>query len=155
MLEALVNHGHDIAYGPCLANRDFHRGCHFFEADSTSELGFQFRVRVAPLVNQFDHVGRDMNRLGIIENGSFDGLLDPPCRVGAESYAMFGIKGIHGTQKAEGAFFNEITEGQSSSGELLGDIDDQPQVAANQAVAGFRVIVVQNRRRKCFLFVPV
>src|SRR5215831_220406 len=80
------------------------------------------------LVENFDHMDRDTNRLALLRNGTGNGLTNPPTGVRAELKTPMIIEFVHRTHQTDIALLNEIQEGQPPVDVLLGNAHDQPQI---------------------------
>ena len=96
----------------------------------------QIRRHPPPLEEQLDHVGRDPDRLGGVDQGSLDRLLDPVAGIGAEARSHRGIKAFDGPQQAQVPFLDQVLKGQSLAYITSSDIDDQPKIGADHPIAG-------------------
>ena len=98
-----------------------------------AELLQQFRLRHFPeLRHRLDHVHRDADRAGLVRDRPGDRLADPPRGVGAELVAAAVLVFVDGPHQAGVALLDQVQERQPAVAVLLGDRDDQPQVAAGQ-----------------------
>ena len=89
-----------------------------------------------PLAKQFDHVGRNADRLGGVDQSPLDRLLDPVAGVGAEPCADGRVEPFDRPQQAEVAFLDQVLQAEPLAGVAAGDVDHQPQVGADHPVAG-------------------
>ena len=96
-----------------------------------------------PLEQQLDHVGRDADRLGRVDQRPLDRLLDPVAGVGAEPGADVGVEALDGPEQAEVPLLDQVLQGQALADVAAGDVDDQPEVGPDHPVAGLR-----RRRRR-------
>ncbi len=94
---------------------------------------------VAQLRHRLDHVDRDADGAGLVGDGPGDRLANPPGRVGAELVAAAIFVLVHRPHQAGVAFLDQVEEAQAAVAVLLGDGDDQPQVAAGQVALGLFV----------------
>jgi hypothetical protein len=69
-------------------------------------------------------------------------LPDPPSGVGAELVAPAVLVLVDGPHQAGVPFLDDVEEGEAAVAVLLGDRDDQSQVAARQLALGVLVLVV-------------
>ena len=90
---------------------------------------------------QLDHICRNADRLGRIDQGALDRLLDPVARVGTEASTDRGIKPLDGPEQTEVAFLDQVLKRQSLADIASGDVDDQSKVGPHHPVAGHLVAV--------------
>ena len=91
-----------------------------------------------PLEEQLDHVGRDPDRLGRVDQSPLDRLLDPVAGIGAEPRAHRGVEPLDGAEQAEVPFLDQVLKRQALADIAAGDVDDQPEVGPDHPVAGLR-----------------
>ena len=113
----------------------------FFGRGRAAQLFGQSGAGTPPFREQFDHVGRNADRLGGIDQRSLDRLLDPIAGVGAEARAHGRVESFDRAQQAEVAFFDQVLQAQPFAGVAAGDIHHQPQIGAHHAIAGLDVAV--------------
>ena len=106
----------------------------------------------APFGQQLDHVGRDADGLGGVDQGAFDRLLDPVAGVGAEAGVHRRVEALDGAQQAEIAFLDQVLQAQPLAGVTAGDVDDEAEVGADHAVAGLAVAVLDAVGQLLFFF---
>ncbi len=94
---------------------------------------------VAELGHRLDHVDRDADRPGLIGDGAGDGLADPPRRIRAELVAAAILVLVHGPHQPGVPLLDQVEEGEAAVAVLLGDRDDQPEVAAGELALGLLV----------------
>ncbi len=94
---------------------------------------------VAQLRHRLDHVHRDADGAGLVGDGAGDRLANPPGGVGRELVAAAIFVLVDRPHQAGVAFLDQVEEGQAAVAVLLGDRDDQPQVAARQLALGVLV----------------
>lgn len=68
-----------------------------------------------------------------------DGLADPPDRVRDELDALIGIELPRGGEQANIAFADQVNEGQAAILVLLGDRDDESQIALDEFLERVRI----------------
>ena len=88
----------------------------------------------------------------MVGDGAGDRLANPPRGVGAELVAAAVFVLVHRPHQAGVAFLDEVQERQAAVAVLLGDGDDQPQVAAGELALGLFVLVedaARSPRRAC------
>jgi hypothetical protein len=98
------------------------------------------------------HVDGQADGLGLVGQGAFDGLFDPPSGVGGKLAAFFRIEALHRLHQADVAFRNEVGDGHSVVGVVLGDFHDQSQVGADHVGSRFRIAVLDALGKCQFLF---
>src|SRR5690606_13226750 len=64
----------------------------------------------------------------------FDGLTNPPSRIGGESEAPLWIKLLYCSNQAKVSFFDQVQQGQAPVDITTCNLDDQAQVAFNHAL---------------------
>ena len=111
------------AHNQKLLDGEAHRRCQFLQRGLPTEALFKLSVGVLPARNQFHHIGRNVDGLYGVDQGSLDGLLDPPTGVGTESGTLRGVKPFDGLDEADVAFFDEVGERQPAVGVVFGDGD--------------------------------
>ena len=89
-----------------------------------------------------DHVDGDADGAALVGHGAGDGLADPPGGVGAELEAAAVLELVHRPHQARVALLDQVEEAQAAVAVLLGDGDDQPQVAFGEAALGLLVLGV-------------
>ncbi len=116
------------------------------------------RVRLeVPLRAQHDveflhHVRRQTDRPRLAHDRALDRLPDPPGRVGGETEAALGVELFQRVDEAEIALLDQVGQREAAVDVVLGDADDEPQVALDHRlprgeVAGAR----RARQRELFL----
>ncbi len=123
---------------------DFERLLELLIGRRIAELVLKTACGPAELGHQLDHVRRDVNRLHAVDKGALDGLLDPPRGVGGEACAVLGIKAFDRFEQADVALLNQIEQPHAPAGVVLGDVHHQTQVAANHALAGGHVLLMDD-----------
>jgi hypothetical protein len=68
-----------------------------------------------------------------------DGGADPPHGVGGEPDAAVRVEAADGVDQAERALLHEVAHGQAGAAVSACDLDDDPQVACDQAAPGVDV----------------
>ena len=96
---------------------------------------------VAELGHRLDHVDRDADRPGLVGDGPGDRLADPPRRVGAELVAAAILVLVHRPHQAGVPLLDQVEEREAAVAVLLGDRDDQPEVAAGELALGLLVLL--------------
>ena len=96
---------------------------------------------VPQLRHRLDHVDRDADRAGLVGDGPGDRLADPPRGVGAELVAAAVLVLVDGPHQAGVALLDQVEERQAAVAVLLGDRDDQPEVAAGELALGLLVLL--------------
>lgn len=125
----------------------------FIDTGLAMEFGFQFAGGAFAQRDEFDHVGGDVDGLDGVDEGAFDGLLDPPGGVGAEARALGGVETFDGFEQAEVALFDEVDQGQAAVAVVLGDGNDEAQIGARHAIAGFRTAMADDAPCEFFFFI--
>jgi len=92
-------------------------------------MGFQIAQRAQHDVELFHDVRRQADGARLIHDRALDRLPDPPCRVGGEAEASFGIELAQRVDEAEIALLDQVAERESAIEIMLGDADDKAQVA--------------------------
>ena len=77
-----------------------------------------------------------MDGFAAIDQATFNGLLDPPGGIGAESRVLIGIKTFDGAEQAEIALIDQVVQRHCAVGVFLGDVDDEAQVGFDHSLAG-------------------
>ena len=95
-----------------------------------------------PLGQQFDHVGGNADRLGGVDQGPLDRLLDPVAGVGAEARVHVGVEPLDGAQQPQVAFLDQVLQAEPLAGVAAGDVHDQAEVGPHHAVARLAVAVL-------------
>jgi hypothetical protein len=89
-------------------------------------------------------VHRDADRAALIGHGAGDRLANPPGGVGAELEAAAVLELVDRPHQAGVAFLDQVQEAQAAVAILLGDRDDQPQVAFGQFPLGLLVLGIDH-----------
>ena len=76
--------------------------------------------------------------LAVLIKRPLDRLLDPVAGVGAEAGAHGRVEALDRPQQAEIALFDQVLQAEPLAGVAAGDVDHQPQVGPDHAVAGLR-----------------
>ncbi len=92
--------------------------------------------------HRLDHVHRNADRAALVGHGAGDRLANPPGGVGAELEAAAILELVDRPHQPGVAFLDQVEEAQAAVAVLLGDRDDQPQVAFGQAALGLLVLGV-------------
>ena len=82
------------------------------------------------------------DRAALVGHGPGDGLANPPGGIGAELEAAAVFELVDRPHQAGVAFLDQVQEAQAAVAVLLGDRDDQPQVAFRQAALGLLILGV-------------
>jgi hypothetical protein len=91
------------------------------------------------------------NGAGLVHDRPFDGLPDPPGRVGGKAETTLGIELLHGTDQAQVAFLDQVEKRQATVHVAPCDLDDQPQVALDHALPRTFVTLLRMAREIDFL----
>ncbi len=86
-------------------------------------------------VDVLDDVNRQAHRARLVHDGALDGLPYPPGRIGREAKAAFGIELLHRMDQPEVALLDQVEQRQATVDVTPCDLDDQPQIALDHAVA--------------------
>ncbi len=121
-----------------LAGQAQHAGDLFGRGRAAQFLG-QAGRRPPPLREQLDHVGRNADGLGRVDQGPLDRLLDPIAGIGREARAHGRVEALHGAEQTQVSLFDQVLQAESLAGVAAGDVDHQPQVGADHAIAGLHV----------------
>lgn len=93
-----------------------------------------------------------MYRLNILKQRTFDTLLYPPRGISTEAGTTIGVKIIYRSDKAKIPLLNQVSETHSPATILLGDINNQPQIAPHQLLPGPLVVFLDNQFTQQMLF---
>ena len=132
------------AHNQKLLDGQAHRRCQLLQRGLPTEALFKLSVGVLPARNQFHHIGRNVDGLYCVDQGSLDGLLDPPTGVGTESGTLRGVKPFDGLDEADVAFFDEVGERQPAVGVVFGDGDHQAKVRLDHPILGAQALIVDD-----------
>ena len=102
-------------------------------------------------VDVLDDVDRHPHRGRLVHDRALDRLPDPPGRVGRKAEAAFGIEFLDGVNQAEVAFLDQIQKGQAAIQVAARDLDDEPQVGLDHALARSEVTAARAARQLLFL----
>ncbi len=105
---------------------------HFLKRRVAAQLPMELVPLAQPTPERFPRMGWNANRFGLFIDGTANGLLDPVSAVSGETEAFGGIKFIDGMHQAQIAFFNDVEKVQAGPVILLGNGDDQTQIAFDQ-----------------------
>jgi hypothetical protein len=105
------------------------RAGRLFERRLAAELLQQLPRDVPHAAHGLDHVHRNADRAALVGHGAGDRLANPPRGVGAELEAAAVLELVDRPHQAGVAFLDQVEEAQAAVAVLLGDRDDQPQVA--------------------------
>jgi len=98
----------------------------------------------------------DMNRQpdgpGLVHDGAFDGLANPPGGVGREAETALGVEFLDGPDKPQVAFLDQVEQGQATVDVATGDFHHQAQVAFDHALAAGRITLLRQARKMDFFF---
>ena len=76
--------------------------------------------------------------LAVLIKRPLDRLLDPIAGVGGEAGADGRVEPSTARSRPEVAFLDQVLQAEALAGVAAGDVDHQPQVRADHAVAGLR-----------------
>jgi len=88
-------------------------GGDFFLRRGTPRASWSLAVARRHLVNSFDHVGRQADGLGGVDQRPLDRLLDPVAGVGAEARVHRRVERLDRTEQAQVPFGDEVLQAQS------------------------------------------
>ena len=108
--------------------------------------------RCLATTNQLDHVGRNMNRLGGIEQRSLDGLFDPPRGICGESRALCRIETFNCADETNIAFFDQVWQRYPAVHISLGNRDHQSEIGSDHPILRSCIVVVDDEPTKLTLF---
>jgi hypothetical protein len=94
---------------------------------------------------------RQSNGAGLVHDCPFDGLPDPPGRVGGKAEATLGIELLDCTDQAQVAFLDQVEKRQAAVHITPCNLDDQPQVALDHALPRAFVTLLRMAREIDFL----
>ena len=114
----------------------------FFDRRLAAQLLQQLPRDVAHPRHRLDHVHRNADRAALVGHGAGDRLANPPGGIGAELEAAAILELVDRPHQAGVAFLDQVQEAQAAVAILLGDRDDQPQVAFRQAALGLLILGV-------------
>ncbi len=103
-----------------------------FDAWLTLEFLRQLLLNVTQATQYVDHVNWNTNGARLISDGTRDRLANPPSGISRELKAAAEFILVYCTHKARVAFLDQVQEAQPTIAILLGDRDDQAQVALRQ-----------------------
>ena len=116
----------------------------------------QFLVKITSdafnLIDQFDHVYRNVNCACVLRDGAADCLADPPGRVGAETEAARGIKFLRGTNESQVALLHKIEQANPVIVVAFGDAHNQAKIRFNQSLLRLHISIHHSPRQGLFLF---
>jgi len=95
-------------------------------------------------------VNRQTDGFALVGQGALDGLFNPPCGIGAELAAFFGIEAFHGFHQADVAFRNQIEQREAKIAVVAGDFDDKAEVSTHHFGARFLVATFYAARQLDF-----
>jgi hypothetical protein len=91
------------------------------------------------LLHALDHVDGDADRPRLVGNGARDGLANPPRRVCRELEAALPLELLDGADEPEHPFLDEVEERETLVAVVLGDRDDEAEVALDHPALRFHV----------------
>ena len=95
-------------------------------------------------VDLLDHVDGQTNGAGLIHDGPFDGLPNPPGGISGETETTLRIEFFHRADQTEITFFDQIQQGQTTVEIASCNLDDQAQVTLDHLFAtGFITLLRQ------------
>ena len=77
--------------------------------------------------------------LGLVGEGAFNGLLDPPGAVGGKFAAFGGVEALDGFHQTNVAFADEVKQRQADAFVIAGDFHHEPEVGFDHLLARFLV----------------
>ena len=111
----------------------------------------QLRAGLVDLSQGLGDVGGQPDGLGFVVNGPPDALADPLRRVGAEPVAHARLEPLRRGHQADGAFLDQVFQGDAARQIVLGDGHDQPHVGFDQALFGGEVAALGAAGQGLFL----
>ena len=93
------------------------------------------------------------NGLGLVGEGTLDGLLDPPCRIGGKLHPAVRVESLHGLHQADIPLGDQVLDRQAVVRIIMGDLHDEAQVGLNH-VRPRRGVALADAFRKGNLFLP-
>ncbi|MNE81116.1 hypothetical protein D3C80_1777450 [compost metagenome] len=97
-------------------------------------------------------MNRQANGAGLVHDGPFDGLTNPPGRVGRKAETALWIKLFHRPDQPQVALFDQVEQRQPTIDITPGDFHHQSQVAFNHALAPGRIATLRQARKMHFFF---
>ncbi len=98
-------------------------------------------------VQLLHHVRGQPDRARLAHDRALDRLPDPPRRVGGEAEAALGVELLERVDQPEVALLDQVGQREPAVRVVLGDADDEPQVAARSAAAAPRNRPAPSRAR--------
>ena len=84
-------------------------------------------------------MNREPDGLGLVGQGTLDGLLDPPGAVGGELAALGGVEAFDTLHQAHVALVDQVQKGEAQSVVVLGDFHHQPEIGSDHVLPGHGV----------------
>ena len=89
---------------------------------------------------------RQADGAGLVHDGPFDGLANPPRRVGGEAETPFRIELLHRPDQPQVALLDQVEQGQAAVDIAPGDLHHQAQVAFDHAPTPSRIAPLREPR---------
>ena len=103
-------------------------------------------------VELLDHVDRQADGTGLVHDRPFDGLANPPGRIGRKTETALRVELLHRTDQAQVAFLDQVEQRQATVDVTTGNFHNQAKVAFNHALAAGRITFLRQTRKMDFLF---
>ena len=112
---------------------------HFLHRRFTSQLHRQAALGTADFIYCLHHVDRKPDGPGLVRQGPGNGLLHPPCGIGAEPVTFGIVKLFHCFHKPQIPLLNQVQKTHTPAGIAFGNADHQAQVSLHQLAARFHI----------------
>jgi hypothetical protein len=96
-------------------------------------------------------VHRQADGARLVHDGALDVLPYPPGCIGGKAVATLGVELFQRVHQAKVAFLDQVEQVESAVGVALGDVDHQPQIALDHALARRKVALPHGPRQREFL----
>ncbi|MNQ52519.1 hypothetical protein D3C85_665390 [compost metagenome] len=116
------------------------------------ELVGQLTRRPQVDVELLDHMDGQADGPGLIHDGPFDGLTDPPGRIGGEAEAPLRIELLHRPDQAEVTLFDQVEQREPAIDVASRDLHHESEVAFDHALAPGRISALSEAREVHFFF---
>ena len=101
-------------------------------------------------IELLDHMYRQPDGARLVHDRPFDPLTNPPGCVGRKPEAPLRIEFLKRVNEAEVTFFDQIQQGNATIQVVLGDVDDQTQVAFDHGLARRKITGTHGARCRGF-----